>query len=320
VHSGDVVLSRGGSPTSALIARGNDMPGNFSHAALVVIDPDTGAAAVVESLIERGVVVTSLDDYLGDEKLRLMLLRLRPDHPLLVERPLALHRAAARMAKRASDGHIPYDFAMAWETSEKMFCSEVPYHAYADAGVRLWTVPSTISAPGLVDWLASVGVRDLTTLVPSDLEYDPDMVPVAEWRDPAALRDDRLDSAITDALLEEAERGARLDYGLHMLPVARAVKLWSVVRQATGGEPIIPEGMTAAAALRVRSLTERIHPTLRGAVGGEVEAFRRDHGHEPPYWTLVGLAREAIAKTREQLGGALTYAHQTPERRAPSAQ
>lgn len=307
VHSGDVVLSRGGSPTSALIARGNDRPGNFSHAGLVVVDPDSGAARVVESLIERGVVVSTLEQFLGDEKLRLLLLRLRPDHPVLVERPLALHRAAARMARRALDRHIPYDFAMVWETDEKMFCSEVVYHAYADAGVRLWPVPSTISAPGLVEWLAAVGVRELTTLVPSDLEYDPDLMPVAEWRNPATLRDDRLDNAIIDALLEEAERGARLDYGLHMLPIARAVKFWSVLRGVAGAEPTIPEGMTAAAALRVLSLTDRIHPTLRAAVLGQVEAFRRDRGHEPPYWSLVAMAREAIVQNRVQLRGALAY-------------
>src|SRR2546422_1922864 len=34
IHSGDILVSRGGYPTSALIARGNDYPGNFSHIAL----------------------------------------------------------------------------------------------------------------------------------------------------------------------------------------------------------------------------------------------------------------------------------------------
>ncbi|MCP4148942.1 MAG: hypothetical protein GY757_14440, partial [bacterium] len=34
IYSGDILVSRGGAPTSALIARGNDYPGNFSHIAL----------------------------------------------------------------------------------------------------------------------------------------------------------------------------------------------------------------------------------------------------------------------------------------------
>ncbi len=33
IHSGDILVSRGGAPTSALIARGNDYPGNFSQRA-----------------------------------------------------------------------------------------------------------------------------------------------------------------------------------------------------------------------------------------------------------------------------------------------
>ena len=40
VHSGDILVSRGGAPTSALIARGNDYPGNFSHVALLYVSPE----------------------------------------------------------------------------------------------------------------------------------------------------------------------------------------------------------------------------------------------------------------------------------------
>src|SRR2546422_946746 len=38
IRSGDILVSRGGYPTSALIARGNDYPGNFSHVGLVHVD------------------------------------------------------------------------------------------------------------------------------------------------------------------------------------------------------------------------------------------------------------------------------------------
>ena len=54
VHSGDILISRGGAPTSALIARGNDYPGNFSHVALVHIDEKTNSISIIESHIERG--------------------------------------------------------------------------------------------------------------------------------------------------------------------------------------------------------------------------------------------------------------------------
>jgi hypothetical protein len=59
IHSGDILVSRGGAPVSALIARGNDYPGNFSHVALVYIDPDSHVPRVIEAHIERGVVISS---------------------------------------------------------------------------------------------------------------------------------------------------------------------------------------------------------------------------------------------------------------------
>ncbi|HZI28885.1 MAG TPA: hypothetical protein VFD64_12025, partial [Gemmatimonadaceae bacterium] len=78
LHSGDILVSRGGYPTSALIARGNDYPGNFSHIAFVHVDSATRAISVIEAHIDRGVVVATADQYLADKKLRVMLLRLRP--------------------------------------------------------------------------------------------------------------------------------------------------------------------------------------------------------------------------------------------------
>jgi len=293
VHSGDVVLSRGGAPTSALIARGNDYPGNFSHAALVHVAED-GTASVIESLIEKGAVVSTLEEYLGDPKLRILLLRLRPDHPALAASPDLPHRAASALLARVRSAHVPYDFPMDWHDPGALFCSEVPYRAYRAVGVELWPRPSTISAPGLAAWLAGLGVRHFATLVPSDLELDPSLVPAAEWRNPAGLRQDRLDNAVLDALLEAAEEGARLGYRWWELPAARAAKAWSVGAAALGAHPPVPEGMSAGAALRVRALVGRVHPRVQEALLARAEGFRRERGFEPPYWELVALAREAV--------------------------
>jgi hypothetical protein len=49
VHSGDLLVSRGGAVVSALISRGNDYPGNFSHVALVCVDQKTGVPSLIES-------------------------------------------------------------------------------------------------------------------------------------------------------------------------------------------------------------------------------------------------------------------------------
>ena len=291
LHSGDILVSRGGYPTSSLIARGNDYPGNFSHIAFVHVDSASHDISVIEAHIERGVVVATADQYLADRKLRVMLLRLRPDLPELERDPMLPHRAAASMLERARSGHIPYDFAMDYGDPARLFCSEVASAPYRDHGITLWTGLSTITAPGLRRWLASFGVRHFETQEPSDLEYDPQVAVVAEWRAAASLFDDHLDNAVTDAMLEGAERGDALEYDWYALPVARLLKAYSWVRERFGGVGPIPEGMSPAAALRNRSYTAR-HAELKAALMVGVERWSAEKGYRPPYWALVALARD----------------------------
>ena len=294
LHSGDILVSRGGYPTSALIARGNDYPGNFSHIALVHVDSATRAISVIEAHIELGVAIATADQYLADKKLRVMVLRPRADLPALVADPLLPHQAATAMLERARREHIPYDFTMDYTDPSRLFCSEVASAGYAQRGLTLWMGISTISRPGLRDWLAAFGVRHFATQEPSDLEYDPQLRVVAEWRDPAALFEDHVDNAVTDAMLEGAERGDRLGYDWYALPAARALKGWSWVAQRAGGQGTIPEGMSPAAALRNRGYGAR-HDVLAAEVLAAAAASRAERGYAPPYWSLLALARRASA-------------------------
>jgi hypothetical protein len=312
VHSGDIVLSRGDAPTSALIARGNTFPGNFSHAAIVHVEAGSGKATVIESLIERGVVTTSVEDFLKEKRLRLLLLRLRPEHPALQADPLAAHRAAGAILERAKAGRVPYDFGMDWTDSSRMFCSEIVYSAYRATGIDLWAYKPQLSSPGLVRWLGDMGVTHFTTLIPSDLEYDPNLAPVTEWRNAETLLLDRLDNVTLDVLLEGAERGDRLGYApLTYLP-GGLVKAWSGIESAFGATPTIPEGMSVDTALRVRSLVKTVHPRLRAAIGNAAERFRTQRGYPPPYWTLTDLARQTLAALRSSLSPELTTSTEVP--------
>ena len=138
LRSGDILVSRGGYPTSALIARGNDYPGNFSHIGLVHVDERTHQISVVEAHIERGMAIATFVEYLADKKLRLMLLRLRADLPAVRRDPLLPHRAATAALNRARAGHVPYDFTMDYTDPSRVFCSEVASSVYHDLGVDLW--------------------------------------------------------------------------------------------------------------------------------------------------------------------------------------
>jgi hypothetical protein len=297
IHSGDILVSRGGAPTSALIARGNDYPGNFSHVALVYVDSLTRRTSIIESHIENGVAIATPEDYLRDTKLRIMVLRLRSDLPLLVKDPMLPHRAASFGLRDAQARHIPYDFAMDFTDHSKLFCSEVASAAYQQTGMTLWMGISTISAAGVSSWLSAFGVQHFETQEPSDLEYDPQLRVVAEWRDPDALYKDHVDNAVIDAMLEGADDGRQLDHAWYFLPIARAMKAYSVVLNWFGAIGPVPEGMSATAALKHRRFAER-HSGIRTHVLEKAELFRNEKGYLPPYWELLKFAREAELRSR----------------------
>ncbi|HRP08016.1 MAG TPA: YiiX/YebB-like N1pC/P60 family cysteine hydrolase, partial [Gemmatimonadales bacterium] len=297
----DILVSRGGYPTSALIARGSDHPGNFSHVALVHVDSATHEISVIEAHIESGVKIATAERYLADKKLRLMALRPRHDLPALQADPALPHRAASELMERARKGHIPYDFAMNYRDPGELFCSEVASSAYHGQGVALWMKLSAISAPGLRRWLASFGVRHFETQEPSDLEYDPQLVVVAEWSDPGTLRKDHIDNAVTDVMLEQAELGADLDPRWWDWPLARVAKGYSWVLNRFGQVGPIPEGMSAGGALRSRVYTQR-HAALAGRVDSAAVAWEKQNGYPPPYWRLVEIARGEIRDLRSEIG------------------
>lgn len=292
VHSGDILVSRGGAPTSALIARGNDYPGNFSHIALVYINPDTHTPSIVEAHIEQGVVVSTVEEYLNDKKLRVMLLRPRAELPQLMNDPMIPHKAAEQAYTRATIGHVPYDFEMNYKDHRKLFCSEVASAAYESFGITLWTGISHISSPGLRRWLSAFGVQHFETQEPSDLEYDPQLTVVAEWRKQATLKEDHYGNAVTEVMLEGAERGDELAYQLYLLPMTRIAKAYSAILNIMGKVGPIPEGMSTLAALR-NIWYSRKHDAIAARLAGRAALFESENGYEPPYWRLVQLARGA---------------------------
>lgn len=73
---------------------------------------------------------------------------------------------------------------------------------------------------------------------------------------------------MTDALLEGAERGDALAYPWYQLPLARVMKGYGWALERLGKVGPIPEGMSAAAALRNTAYTAR-HRVLAARVRAE---------------------------------------------------
>jgi len=293
IHSGDLLVSRGGAEVSAFISRGNDYPGNFSHVALVYIDATNNQPWFIEAHIEKGVAIATAEEYLNDKKLRFMVLRPRFNLPHLQANPMLPHGAAKTAYEESMSRHIPYDFKMNFYDSSSMFCSEVGSFAYRKHDLHLWQAESTISAQGTVEWLNTFGVENFVTQMPSDLEYDPQLSIVAEWCDPETLLKDHLDNAVMDALLERANAGMAIQYSRWLLPLARIVKAYSIVLNSFGNAGIIPEGMSATQALKNNSFVD-LYQHTRKNTEAKINLFREENGYRPPYWVMVEFARQSI--------------------------
>jgi hypothetical protein len=298
LHSGDILVSRGHKPTSALISRGNDYAGSFSHVSLLHVDPATGSACVIHSLIEEGVVVKPLKEYGEDMKLRLMVLRPRANLPAVTADPQAPHKAAAWALKEARARHIPYDFEMDYRDHSTVFCSEVVSAAYEQHGMRLWMAMSHVSSPTIIAWLSGLGVRQFETQEPADLEYDPQLRVVAEWREASALWQAHLDDAVTDVMLANANPGDSLPFSRWKLPLARVAKAYCTVLNWFGRRGKIPEGMSATAALRADKYGVD-HHAIKERLTALAAEFSKEHGYSPPYWKLIDLATEARRETKK---------------------
>lgn len=292
VHSGDLLVSRGGAEVSALISRGNDYPGNFSHVALIYVDDKTKQASLIEAHIEKGVAIASIEQYENDKKLRFMVMRPRADLPLMLADPMLPQKAAKKMFDEANKRHIPYDFKMNFHDSSALFCSEVASYAYRQYGIQLWKYSSTISSQGVVNWLHDFGVENFVTQMPSDLEYDPQLSVVAEWRDPETLFKDHLDNAVMDALLEKAISGEQIGYDAWKLPFVRVLKGYCMIKNLFGKTGLIPEGMSAAKALKNETFVA-MHVRLKNKTMQLAEKFTKENSYRPPYWQLVKFAQMA---------------------------
>lgn len=201
LKTGDALIIRGQSYVSAMIARIGDDEGNFSHLAIVGED-SKGNQYIVESLIQKGVVVTPLAKWREQEDARVALYR-QPDAELGKAAGRKMYdRAKAALDKGAA---IRYDFAMNDDDYSSMFCSEVVEYAYDKASNGKLIIPkfrSLVTKFEGTDYLKSLGVTKKTLFAPYDLEVDPRFDFVAENRHYPLLRQVRMQDAVLQSVYD----------------------------------------------------------------------------------------------------------------------
>ena len=212
-QSGDVLLSRGDAFVSGAIARLGDVDGNFSHVALVYVEPRTQEIVTIEAHIEIGAVVAPLEKYLTDGKSRAAVFR-HPDAKLAAEAA----RLMFERVRQASAGgsNIPYDFGMVMDGPQadaELFCSEVASVGYALASRGGLQLPRyrTVLRMKNDEFLKAIGIAAEASFAPSDLEVETRFALVAEWRNLAKTQRSRMtDAVLTHLYWAMDERGYRL--------------------------------------------------------------------------------------------------------------
>jgi hypothetical protein len=215
--------------------------------------------------------------------------------PEVLRDPELPHRAALWALHLTADRRIPYDLAGKLEDDSRMRCTDVAYAAYKHFGVKLWTGMSYISRPGVVRWLAAVGVENFETQEPSDLEYDWQLRVVAEWRDRNRLLQDHLDNAIIEVRLDEADGGETLTFARWMLPLIKLLKGYSIIINRLNREGPVPESLTARTTLLCMRFG-RVHDAIKRRILPEMQAFEVNNGYVPPYWQLLAIIRRVRAE------------------------
>ncbi|WP_413587118.1 YiiX/YebB-like N1pC/P60 family cysteine hydrolase [Bdellovibrio sp. HCB274] len=193
IQPGDVLLIRGKSYVSAMIARIGDEEGNFSHMAIVA-ENDKGELFIVESLIQYGVVTTPLEKW-----------RQTPDASVALYRQndISLAHKAAHYAYTWSQKPAEYDFEMDDAKYDKVFCAEVVKLAYdkaSDGKVILPAYRSHVSKFKGGAYPKSLGVMSDSLFAPYDIEVDPRFDLVAEWKYFPLLRQVRMQDSVFQSI------------------------------------------------------------------------------------------------------------------------
>lgn len=199
LRTGDVMLVRGKSFVSAMIARIGDEEGNFSHIAIIGED-NNGKQYVVEAIIQYGTIVTPLEEWRNGEIARVALFR-HPDAKLAKDAGKIIF-AVANTAIEEKKG-IHYDFSMNDEEYSKWFCSETVRYAYDKASKGKLIVPkfkSTLGKFKNAQYPKSLGIDRNSLFAPYDIEVDPRFDFIGEYRFFPLLRQVRMQDAVLQSV------------------------------------------------------------------------------------------------------------------------
>lgn len=190
---GDMLVTRGVSFLSGMIARLGTRATQFSHIVFVHQDPKTKEMKTIESYVGVGVAFYDLDFALKNENARILWLRNK-------DKNLALkaHDKISTLVRERLDSKNPikYDYELNFNDPKTMSCAEVSQVAFemADKNFKIPFYPNEIS--GAESLVGRLKIAPGPTYEPGDMEIDPRFELMGEFQDLRLTRDSRQKDAI----------------------------------------------------------------------------------------------------------------------------
>jgi len=236
-HSGDIMVTRGGSQFSAVLSSVGMIPNQYDHFALVHQAP-TGALSTIESYADvehDGVAHFDMDFALKNVNPRILVLR--PKNAEIGAKAADLMMTRALEGERtAKPGEKPpvkigYDYDMSFPTDQsRMTCTGVTYWGYKDASENSpqgpFVIPEerTIPRPELTDIYKATGIKPVPMLTGSDIELDSRFDLLVEFRDPRLIEDSRIRESVVQSMFNWMR-----DYNYHLKPTLKTLAIDLVI-------------------------------------------------------------------------------------------
>lgn len=295
---GDLLITRGVSFLSGMIARLGKRSTQFSHVVMVSQDPVTKETKTIESYVGVGVAFYDMEFALKNENARILWLRAK-DQSLGAK---ASEKMSALVKERLdAKNPIKYDYELNFNDPKTMSCAEVSQVAFqmADEKFRIPYYPNEISgAKSIIERLKLV---EGDTYEPGDMEIDPRFELVGEFQDLRLTRDSRQKDAIMSAVFDWMENK---DYELKddmkskmaggIIYSVRRTFLWPLVKKILKLDDFskeIPRNM-----LRTVTLINELGAVMLAELQAKDLEFEKQHGVPMSYMDFYKTLEEMRAE------------------------
>lgn len=260
---GDVLVTRGVSYLSAMIAALGSYRGQYSHVAFVSKNPENtnGALETIESYVGKGVVHFNLEEALRFENSR--ILWLRHESPTLAREASDLTMAFVLAAERLGR-KIPYDYDLNFYFPDAFSCAEITKFAYSTfTNSNYPKFESKINPNNQLVKLLKL--KSTHMFSPGDIELDPRFHIMGEWRDLRLTRDSRIRDLSFEKLFDALENNNsfRKTLSSRMIPILWALRktpLWKITKKISDSPDFSKE--VPPKMLRALYFVNRLGPVL----------------------------------------------------------